>query len=331
MFSYRHAYHAGNHADVLKHMTLIAIQQYLNQKNKPIQLIDTHAGIGMYDLQSDAANTSGEAAGGVLKVLEWAQEQNAEDVPEAIADYLKVIAHFNTDKDGKSTEQKYPGSPAILQHLRRQSDEVRDAFTAIEMHPKDQRMLTDYFDEIKKSRSITLTLGNGFTQLKGLLPPAASRAMVVIDPSYELKSDYRDVLTTVEDALTRFPTGVYCIWYPIIPRPEAHDLPKRLALLAQQHGRNWLNTSLSIGVDASNAYTPDIRMHRQKRADNYVGKTRYVAKAAEQHVGLRASGMLVINPPYTLRATLQDALPTLMQVLAQGEEGLGYTLDTHEA
>lgn len=327
MFSYRHAYHAGNHADVLKHMTLIAIQQYLAQKNKPIQLIDTHAGIGMYDLHGEAATTSGEAAGGVLKVLDWAKAQNPEDVPEAIADYLKVIAHFNSDAE--EAVHYYPGSPAVLQHLRRQNDAVRDAFTAIEMHPKDHRLLTDYFERIKKSRSISLTLGNGFTQLKSLLPPAASRAMVVIDPSYELKSDYRDVLTTVEDALTRFATGVYCVWYPIIPRAEAHDLPKRLALLAQRQGRSWLNTSLSIGVDASTSYAPDIRMHRQKRPDHYTGKTRYVAKAAEQHTGLRASGMLIINPPYTLRDKLQAALPTLMQVLAQGEEGLGYTLDTH--
>lgn len=331
MFSYRHAYHAGNHADVLKHMTLIAIQQYLNTKQKPMQLIDTHAGIGLYDLHSEAATTSAEAAAGIFRLQGWAEAQNPDDIPDIIKNYLQVIAHFNS-QPATAPLRYYPGSAAILQHLRRHDSTVRDALTAIEMHPKDHRLLGEYFASIRKDRSTVLLSGNGFNLLKGLLPPAASRALVIMDPSYERKSDYRDVLTAVEDALTRFATGVYCVWYPIIPRAEAHDLPKRLALLAQRQGRSWLHTSLSIGVDETAAGSPNIQLHRQQRSSSQrAGKTRYVAKAAEQHTGLRASGLLIINPPYTLKDQLQAALPELMQVLVQGESGLGYTLDTHEA
>jgi len=142
---------------------------------------------------------------------------------------------------------------------------------------------------------------DGFAALKALLPPPVApggsrRALVLIDPSYEIKSDYAKVAAAVQDGLKRFVTGVYLVWYPIIARPEAHGLPRRLKTLAQQAGRGWLHATLNIGVPPGGA------------------------------PGLGASGMFVINPPHTLAPALRDALPAVVQALGRGR-GQGYTVD----
>jgi 23S rRNA (adenine2030-N6)-methyltransferase len=152
---------------------------------------------------------------------------------------------------------------------------------------------------------------NGFDKLKTLLPPPApaKRALVLIDPSYELKSDYAAVFATVKDALTRFPTGCFMIWYPIIPRPEAHSLPKKLKTMATQAKRSVLNVTLNIGQE------PLVRVPGERLV------------ASDKRInGMRASGVLIINPPHTLKAQLNEALPQLVQALGRGR-GKGHTLD----
>jgi 23S rRNA (adenine2030-N6)-methyltransferase len=284
MFSYRHAFHAGNHADVLKHITLLATMRHLMQKEPSITFIDTHAGAGLYRLDGDYAQKSGESNDGLLKLVTALKD--APDLPELVQDYLQQIAHFNPDQGHRI----YPGSPAIM--ARQLRYESRDRLKLFEMHPTDIGALAGHMTQFDLGRAVQVTRGDGFTALKTLLPPPASstgskRAMVLIDPSYEIKSDYTKVQDALADALERFPTGCYLVWHPIIPRPEAHDLPRKLKTLVGQTGRPWLHATLSIG-------------------------------RSEQGGGLTASGMFVVNPPFTLANQLRPALTTVGKALARG-------------
>ena len=302
MFSYRHAFHAGNHADVLKHTTLIALMKYLTQKDTALTVIDTHAGAGLYRLDGDYSETGGEAKDGIVKLmaaLRPAQGAGVAACP-ALDDYLDLIAGFNPS----GSLRIYPGSPFVLQTLLRAS--ARDRLKLFELHPTDGKTLDANIAQLDAGRQITVTRQDGFDGLKPLLPPPPSatgskRALVLIDPSYEIKNDYGKVSACIQDALKRFPTGTYLVWYPIIPRPEAHDLPRRLKTLSTQAKRPWLHATLAIGQDPTHG--PGDRP------------------------GLTASGMFVINPPHTLKAALQQALPVLLDVLGRGR-GKGQTLES---
>ncbi len=293
MFSYRHAFHAGNHADVLKHITLLATLRHLQQKEAGLTLIDTHAGAGLYRLDGDYAQKGAEAEEGLFKLLEAVAER--EDLPEPVQDYLEQVAHFNPNGEARV----YPGSPFLMaQRLRH---EARDRLKLFELHPTDIQALAGNVGQLELGRTVQVSREDGFEALRKLLPPPASasgskRAMVLIDPSYEIKSDYAKVANVIQDSLKRFPTGTYLVWYPIIPRPEAHELPRRLKTLANQAGRSWLNATLAIG------------------------------KGAEGDTGLSASGMFVINPPYTLAEQLRAALAVVGPALARGH-GKGWQVE----
>ncbi len=293
MFSYRHAFHAGNHADVLKHLTLIACLRHLMRKNTPLTLVDTHAGAGAYRLDGEAARTSGEAQAGVLRLRDALDAAGAQPAA-AVADYLALIAGFNRAPQGGSAWRTYPGSPLLMHALMTEAARapVHDRLRLFELHPTDAPALQARIGRLNAGRQVTMARQDGFEGLKALLPPPAApggsrRALVLIDPSYEIKSDYARAAAAVQDSLKRFATGVYLVWHPIIPRPEAHGLPRRLRTLAQQAGRGWLHATLHIG-------------------------------AAPQAAGLSASGMFVINPPHTLKAALDQALPQLLHVLGAG-------------
>ena len=295
MFSYRHAFHAGSHADVLKHTMLIAIMRHLTQKDAALVVVDTHAGAGLYRLDGDYAGTSGEAADGVVKLfaaLAPADSSKAaiKEVAPVLQDYLETIAGFNPDGRLKV----YPGSPFIVQALLR--GEARDKLKLFEMHPTDSKALAANIAQLKAGRQVAVARQDGFEGLKAFLPPPARRALALIDPSYEIKSDYGKVSACIQDGLKRFATGTYAIWYPIIPRPEAHELPRRLKTLTTQAGKPWLHATLAIG-----------------QADD-----RNVPGEPERGQGLTASGMFVINPPHSLKAAMQTALPQLLQVLGRG-------------
>ncbi len=285
MFSYRHAFHAGNHADVLKHMVLIAIMRHLTQKDTALTVFDTHAGAGLYRLDGDYAETSGEAAEGFLRLV--AAKPLPDGLAPVIQDYLNLVAGFN----GKGSHRIYPGSPFITQALLRE----RDRLKLFELHPTDAKTLSANIAQLGAGRQVAVLREDGFEGLKKFLPPPARRALVLSDPSYEMKTDYIRVVTMVADSLTRFATGTYAVWYPIIPRPEAHDVPRKLKTLATKLGRRWLNASLTV---KSSKLTAD--------------------EAGEViRPGLPASGMFVINPPHTLKAALEVALPQLARILGQ--------------
>jgi 23S rRNA (adenine2030-N6)-methyltransferase len=304
MFSYRHAFHAGNHADVLKHTMVIAMLRHLTQKDAALVAVDTHAGAGLYRLDGDYAGTSGEAVDGVFKLfaaLAPAKPAKAavKDVAPAIQDYLDMVVGFNAS--GQQLKV-YPGSPFIIQRLLR--EEARDKLKLFELHPTDIKALAGNIAQLKAGRQIAVARQDGFEGLKAFLPPPSRRAFVLIDPSYEIKSDYAKVSTCIQDSLVRFATGTYAVWYPIIPRPEAHDLPRRLKTLANQAGKPWLHATLNIG---------------QAEGRNVPGEP-------ERGQGLTASGMFVINPPHTLKPALQLALPQLLEVLGRGR-GQGQSLE----
>ncbi len=228
MFSYRHAFHAGNHADVLKHMVLVASLKHLTEKDAALTVVDTHAGAGLYRLDGDYANTSAEAADGIFKLLTHANSNPATELAPMLQDYLALVKSFNSG----ATTKVYPGSPFITQQLLRDHDRLK----LFELHPTDARTLDANIAQLEAGRQVAVLREDGFENVKRFLPPPSRRAMVLCDPSYELKNDYARVASMVGDALKRFATGTYVVWYPIIPRPEAHDLPRRLKTLAQKSG-----------------------------------------------------------------------------------------------
>ena len=291
MFSYRHAFHAGNHADVLKHSVLLAVLKHLIQKETALTVFDTHAGAGLYRLDGDYAETSGEAANGFLRVLskEKATAAIKGELAPILQDYLDVVASFNS----KGSHKVYPGSPFIIQRLLRDRDKLK----LFELHPTDSKTLAANIAQLEAGRQVAVFREDGFEGLKKFLPPPARRALVLSDPSYEIKNDYTRVVAMVADSLVRFATGTYAVWYPIIPRPEAHDVPRKLKTLANKSGKSWLNATLTV---KSSKLTSD-------EAGEVV------------RPGLPASGMFIINPPHTLKAALQLALPQLVTLLGQDQ------------
>ncbi len=288
MFSYRHAFHAGNHADVLKHTVLIATLQYLLQKEAALTVLDTHAGAGLYRLDGDYANKSGEAADGILRL---AQAKEAELAPVLQA-YLATVRSFNQGAQLRN----YPGSPFIIQSLLRVQE--RDKLKVFELHPTDMRSLAGNIAQLEAGRQVAVLHEDGFEGIKKFLPPPSRRALVLCDPSYELKSDYAKVLDMASDSLKRFATGTYAFWYPIIPRPEAHDLPRRLKTMTTKAGRSWLHVELTVKSN----------------------------KTSERG-GLPASGMFLINPPFNLKEQLKPAMPQLVKLLGQ-DENAAFTLES---
>ena len=290
MFSYRHAFHAGNHGDVLKHAVLIACLRHLTQKDTGLTVIDTHAGAGLYRLDGDYARTSGEAADGVQRLA------GASALTPMLQDYLDVLRAFNA----KGGLRIYPGSPFITQHLLRPQDRLK----LFEIHPSDLPTLVRNVAQLEAGRQITVLSEDGFEGIKKLLPPQPRRALLLCDPSYELKSDYARVHAMLQEALKRFATGCYAIWYPVIARPEAHELPRRLKALAARAGKPWLHATLTV-----------------KSA-----RTRKLEDGSEQRAGLPGSGMFLVNPSYLLQEQLQAALPQITQLLAQDDHA-GHTLE----
>lgn len=278
MFSYRHAFHAGSHADILKHLTLIHLVEYLQEKPGALTMVDTHAGAGIYSLQDGFSTVSKEADGGIFRLTQYVEtcKRANTPVPESILEYLKFINAENAD--GQLTT--YPGSPFILARLLRPQDRLK----LFELHPKEIDILRHNIGELKQSKQIDIYAEDSFSRLKGLLPPPSRRGLVLIDPSYEDKQDYRYLETAMEEALQRFATGCYAIWYPVISRRESIALPDRLKKIVATYKRSWLNTEL--------------------RVENAPGERR-----------LQSSGMFIINPPWTLEKHLAQALPTLTKAL----------------
>ena len=253
MLAYRHAFHAGNHADVLKHTVLTLVLRYMNQKDKPYRVVDTHAGAGGYSLEGRYAQKKGEFEQGIGRLWE------RDDLPEPVADYVNLVKQFNP----KGKLEQYPGSPAFAQMLLRPQDQLR----LFELHPTDYRILESY---LGAARGVEVKHADGFEGLKGQLPPSSRRGVVLIDPSYEGHGDYARVIATLRDALTRFAEGVYMVWYPQVTKVEAAELPRRLEALAP---KGWLHARLTVqeldaqgfGLSGSGVFilNPPYTLHEQ--------------------------------------------------------------------
>lgn len=272
MLSYRHSYHAGNHADVLKHIVLIEILEHLIKKDSTFDYIDTHSGAGLYNLHSDHASKLQEYTQGIGKL-------NRDEFPE-LASYFNILSKHN------STEKLsfYPGSPLIAADFLRNKDRA----WLYELHPKDAELL---LKNTGQNKNIRVMRDDGFKGLLSLLPPVSRRGLVLIDPSYEIKTDYGKVFTILAEAHKKFPTGTYALWYPVVDRKIIDQLERKFT---------------RSGI---------------KKIQRFE-----LGMAADQFgTGMSASGMIVINPPWTLMDKMNTVLPKL--VSAMGGDDAFYKCD----
>lgn len=270
MLSYRHSFHAGNAADVLKHTVLIHILQHLKNKDKPFCYVDTHAGAGLYSLKSEHAEKTQEFAQGIAAL--W----QAQHLPPAIEAYIKVIKDFNP----QGVLNNYPGSPLIAQHLLRRQDRL----FLYELHSTDIGLLESAINQDKR---VQLQHKDGFKHCLGHVPPTQRRGLVLIDPSYEVKADYEQVLEVIMQLVKRFATGSYALWYPVVDRSRIIKIEQ---IIQASSLKNVQLFELAQLVD-------------------------------NQEFGMTASGMIVVNPPWTLKAEMQQALPYLAEKLGLANQG----------
>jgi 23S rRNA (adenine2030-N6)-methyltransferase len=275
MLSYQHGYHAGCFADVVKHVTLTRLLHYLTQKEKPLLYLETHSGRGRYDLQDAQALKTGEARFGIEPL--WAKR---DELPPIFLPYLQAIHQLNPD----GALRYYPGSPDFAIHALRPYDRLN----LCELHPTE-------FDHLSQlphpGRRVFFNNQDGFDALKSALPPIERRGLIFIDPSYEVKTEYRWVIQALEAAYRRFATGVYCLWYPFIDKRVHEQLIRGLS---------------SMGVKS------------------YLQVEFYLTSTAP--VGMSGCGLWIINPPYSLADELTIALQALCRVLNPGKSS--YVVET---
>lgn len=295
MFSYRHAFHAGNHADALKHATLLGLLRHLQAKEPGLILVDTHAGAGLYRLDAEAF-TAGEAASGIAPI--W--RADPKNLPPLLAHYREALAQLNPKKRQGEALHTYPGSPWLMAQALRPQDKLR----LFELHPADLPALISHMRQSAAPDAVQVLGESGFEGFKRFIPPPTKRALVLMDPSYEDKRDYARVVASCGEILRRMPTAVVCVWYPQLPRLEARALPEGLTRLAKQHNAagkgakvGWLHLGLRIGADG-----PAEQMNAQ-RGEGAPG------------MKLKASGLFLFNPPFGLKAELAAALPRLVALL----------------
>ena len=265
MLSYRHSFHAGNHADVLKHIVLMLIIESLQQKEKGFYYLDTHSGAGRYRLFSQEAEKTAEYVDGIGRLWE------REDLPQEVARYVALIKKLNY---GGKELRYYAGSPLLAANLLRPQDRA----LMVELHPSDFPLLRNNFKEFE---NVTVKIGDGFQQVKATLPPKERRGLVLIDPPYELKEDYDLVVKAIEEGYKRFATGVYAIWYPVVLRQQTKRIVKGLEASGI---RKILQIELAVRPDSDQR-------------------------------GMTASGMIVVNPPWTLEQQMKSILPYLTTAL----------------
>lgn len=291
MLSYRHAFHAGNHADVLKHATLSLLLASLRRKDKPFIYIDTHAGTGAYDLKSARAGKTAEYRDGIARL--WSVQQQY----PALNDYLSVIRELNShnpapvNKAANSKTQTlryYPGSPQIAQHLMRPQDKL----TLVELHNNE---IQDLRNNMRHDQRVVIHHRDGFEALPALLPPTPRRGLVLIDPPYEQKQDYQQVVATLQKAVKRWATGIYAIWYPIL----GHQ---------RDQSRVMLKKIKQVGL-----------------GEVLVAELEVAAQTAD--LGMNGSGLAIVNPPWQLDTQLESWLPQICQLLSNGD-GAKWRLET---
>jgi 23S rRNA (adenine2030-N6)-methyltransferase len=273
MLSYRHAFHAGGFADVLKHAVLVHVLRHAVRKAKPLYFLDTHAGAGSYDLGSAMAQKTGEYRSGIARL--FAAKSPA---PELVAAYLELVEAANPS----GVLRHYPGSPALARAVLRNQDRL----DLVELHGTDHGTLSGWAET-----RIQVRREDGLAALVNRLPPSERRGVILIDPSYELKSDYQAVPRALARAYRRFPTGTFLLWYPVIERARAEEL---LATLRASGIKRQFGLELGVRPDASGR-------------------------------GMTAAGLVVVNPPWTLPEAAAAALPWIAGALqAEGATASGW-------
>jgi 23S rRNA (adenine2030-N6)-methyltransferase len=248
MLSYLHGYHAGNHADVLKHTVLAALLARLVAKDKPLRYIETHAGAGGYDLRASSAQRNREHEGGAGRL--WASS----DAPVAVSRWLTLAQRFN----GDGALRRYPGSPWLARESLRPIDDL----FLFELHPAEHRALKNACSE---DRRVKVLREDGLTTCVGLVPPPSKRALTFVDPSYELRNEHRDVIDALVKVHKRFATGVVAIWYPVIERRWADHYERVLR---------------ATGITAIATY--ELCVAREQRGGGLVGSGMFVVNAPWQ-------------------------------------------------
>lgn len=271
--NYRHAFHAGNFADVMKHLILTRLLDYLKRKDAAFRVLDTHAGIGRYDLTSAEARRSPEWVDGIKRLLDTPLPASAAALA---APYLDLVRSENP----QGALASYPGSPLIARKLMRPQDRL----FALELHPEDAGKLNSLFAGDIQTRVTEL---DGWAALGTHLPPKEKRGLVLIDPPFEAPGEFARLVDGLVRAHKRFPSGIYALWYPLKDRREV------------------------------NTFAADLKatgIHKILRAELLVRPPATPAR-------LYGSGMVIVNPPFTLEAELRHLLPALARILA--EEGRG--------
>ena len=269
MLSYRHAFHAGNHADVIKHLALTATLHYATRKDSPLFFLDTHAGAGLYKLQSEQSLQTGEAREGILKLdFDVLNAQLTDEHKPCLQQFQLAVSPFL--KRGH-----YPGSPLLAASLLRAQDHLH----LCELHPVDFELLAHHTN---RDSRISCEQADGYQRALALLPPVQKRAVVLIDPSYEMKDDYRKVVNLVADMIHRMRGAQILLWYPVV---ERGDIDRMIAALQRKPVRDLWQFELGVAPDQSGH-------------------------------GLTASGVLAINPPFTLPGQLRALLPLIQHQLA---------------
>jgi 23S rRNA (adenine2030-N6)-methyltransferase len=269
MLSYRHAFHAGNYADVLKHLVVCRILVYLTQKPAPLRYIDTHAGAGLYCLDTAEAIRNAEFRHGIGML--WGRN----DLPAALAAYRALVAECNPD----DILRQYPGSPWFARRLLR----TQDRLELCELHPQDYPRLERIF---RNDRRAGCHFEDGFKRSLALIPPLEKRALVLLDPSYEIKHDYVRVAAHVQVLHERFATGVYAVWYPLVE-------PRRVKTLEAAF--------ISSGMRR-------IHLYEVCLTSNHHGR------------GMTGAGMIVVNPPWLLQAEVRTALEYFAPLISEAGE-----------
>jgi len=276
--NYRHAYHAGNFADVVKHIILTRIVLYLQRKDQAFRVIDTHAGIGRYDLQGIEAGKTNEWQGGVGRLVEAKLDAA---VAELIKPYLDIVRAENAD----GAMRHYPGSPLIVRHLLRRQDRL----VALELHPEDAEMLAEIF---AGDIQVRVTELDGWLALGAHLPPKEKRGLVLVDPPFEVAGEFDRLVDGLVRAHKRFSGGTFALWYPVKDRQEV---------------RRFVTALHETGI-------PKIL------------RTELTIRAPSPEPRLDGTGMIIVNPPYTLEYELRTILPVLSKILGEAQ-GAGFTLD----
>jgi 23S rRNA (adenine2030-N6)-methyltransferase len=276
--NYRHAFHAGGFADVLKHIVLVRILTYLQEKQAPFRVIDTHAGAGLYDLTSEEARRGGEWLTGIARLM---QARFSDAVLPLVSPYLDIVRAFN----GPGNLKAYPGSPLIARALLRPQDRL----TACEVESNTRKRLIDALRRDTQARVVDL---DGWTALPAFVPPNERRGLVLIDPPFEAKDEFKRMADGFTEAFAKWPTGSYLLWYPVKSRRATDELARHVADV----------------VAASKPAGKSLRLE-------------FSVAPQEAGGGLASTGLLIVNPPWTLAAELKTILPELEKPLGQGGAG----------